>query len=143
MVFGMISPKRRTSSESTTMATDRLCVGISLAKRSAAVADVATLIKVFPNRMVESNSRGRCNRLTMSCERRDLSCARRRRSMRFKQKRAVSVAEKQPEQTSKTARSDSSSNVLNEGASNRISKVKPVAVQKQLFSLHQPRAGLP
>jgi len=92
--FGMISPKKRTRRESTTIAVARLWVGISFVKRRAAVADVATLMNVFPNRIVESSSRGRWRALTMSCGRLDLSWPKRLRCTRFRLNKAVSVAEK-------------------------------------------------
>ncbi len=118
IVFGMISPMKSTRSESTIMAVERLWVGISLAKRRVAVTDVATLTRVFPKRMVESSSRGRCNALTMSFALLDFIFPRRRRSMRSRQKKAVSVAEKQAEQTSKTARSPIRNSVPDKKSSN-------------------------
>jgi len=51
----------------------------------------------------------------MSCERADLSPLRRRRSTRFREKRAVSVPEKQAEQISRKMRSVSKS--IDEGSS--------------------------
>ena len=117
----MISPMHRTRSESTMIAAARLCEEMTFWKRSVAVADVATLTSVFPKRIVDNNWRGRCNTLVMSCERTDLSSLRRLRSMRFREKRAVSVPEKQPEQTSKRIRSIRRSS--DDGSSNRTSRL--------------------
>ncbi len=111
---------KSTRSESTTIADVRLCELTSPWNRRVAVADVATLTSVFPKRIVESNLRGRCNALAMSCERTDFSSLRRRRSTRFREKSAVSAPEKQPEQMSRKIRSVSRS--IDEGSSNRTSR---------------------
>ena len=97
---------------------------MSFAKRRAAVAEVATLIRVFPNSIVESNCRGRCNMLSMSLDRFDLPPRIRRRSIRSRQKRAVSVAEKQPERRSRRISNPERMTTPDVGSSNKISRLR-------------------
>jgi hypothetical protein len=59
--------------------------------------------------------------LVMSRERTDLSSLRRLLSMRFKEKRAVSVPEKQPEQISRSMRS--MKRITDDGSSNTTSRL--------------------